>query len=160
MIKKGLLLTLAVAIGVVVGWGISQCSNSHIQGHYFARSASMYKSEQGNTFNESSVNVEFKTNGHYDLLYLTNKQVGFTSSGQYIVSPVSISLQEDNHDKIVPSRELAFYEQVMVSQGAILSSDMMEYVKLNEFEILLMTQYGITHFCKGRPCSELERYSH
>ncbi|MCC4820466.1 hypothetical protein LMH81_28530, partial [Vibrio lentus] len=87
--------------------------------------------------NQSSINIEFKKNNSYDLLYVSTKQVGFTSSGSYSVTQHDISLDENQHQQIIPNRELSFYEKVMISEGSTLSSDAMPYIPLNREEFLL-----------------------
>ncbi len=159
MNKKLVLCALTAAIGVGAGYFAANYSKSHLSGAYYGKTASVNQSKLGLIVNQPNVKVEFKSNQEYDLLYITSKLVGFSSGGEYLVTGNSISLQENRHDKIVPDRDLEFYEKVMISGGAILSNDSMDYLTIGENEFLLISEYGMLHFCKGNPCEELEAYS-
>ncbi|OMO30109.1 hypothetical protein BCT10_06825 [Vibrio splendidus] len=148
-----------VLLGVLVGWISTFIPKSHLEGHYLASTASIINPSNNMIHNQSSINIEFKKNDSYDLLYLSTKQVGFTSSGSYSVTQHDISLDENQHQQIIPNRELSFYEKVMISEGSTLSSDAMPYIPLNREEFLLVTRYGMIHFCKKVACSELSTYS-
>ncbi len=148
-----------VALGLLVGWLSTFIPKSHLEGHYLANTASVINPPKDLIHNQSSINIEFKKNNSYDLLYVSTKQVGFTSSGSYSVTQHDISLDENQHQQIIPNRELSFYEKVMISEGSTLSSDAMPYIPLNREEFLLVTRYGMIHFCKKVACSELLTYS-
>ncbi|MFA0084056.1 hypothetical protein AB4383_18865 [Vibrio breoganii] len=158
MNNKLILPAAAIIVGITLGMGAAKIFAPTLSGSYYTKTASIHPTQQGMLFIQPNIKVEFKSNQDYDLLYLTDKQIGFTSAGKYIVSPTHISLQESKHDKIVPDRELAFYEKVMISEGAILSNDSMQYLRLNDNEFMLVTEYGLNHYCKGSPCGDLERY--
>ncbi len=52
-------------------------------------------------YNQSSINIEFKKNNSYDLLYVSTKQAGFTSSKILYVHSYNISLDEESaHEQI------------------------------------------------------------
>ncbi|OBT31022.1 hypothetical protein [Vibrio splendidus] len=148
-----------VLLGVLAGWLSTFIPKSHLEGHYLANTASIINPSNNMIHNQSSINIEFKKNDSYDLLYVSTKQVGFTSSGSYSVTQHDISLDENQHQQIIPNRELSFYEKVMISEGSTLSSDAMPYIPLNREEFLLVTRYGMIHFCKKVVCSELSTYS-
>jgi len=148
-----------VLLGVLVGWVSTFIPKSHLEGHYLANTASIINPSNNMIHNQSAINIEFKKNDSYDLLYVSTKQVGFTSSGSYSVTQHDISLDETQHEQIIPNRELTFYEKVMISEGAVLSSDAMAYIPLNNDELLLVTQRGMIHFCKKVICADLPTYS-
>ncbi|MCC4818064.1 hypothetical protein BCU90_04510 [Vibrio lentus] len=146
-------------IGVLVGWLTTIFPKVHLQGHYLANAASVITPTNKVIYNQSSINIEFKKNNSYDLLYVSTKQAGFTSSGSYTATQHNISLDESAHEQILPNRELEFYEKVMISEGSVLSSDAMPYIPLNDDELLLVTQNGMIHFCKKMACPDLPTYS-
>ncbi|PTP50661.1 hypothetical protein CWO05_20175, partial [Vibrio splendidus] len=76
-----------VLLGVLVGWLSTFIPKSHLAGHYLANTASIINPSNNMIHNQSSINIEFKKNDSYDLLYVSTKQVGFTSSGSYSVTP-------------------------------------------------------------------------
>lgn len=158
--NKNIFLFAAVAVsGVIAGYLVSGYNSTQPAGAYFGKTVSITSMPTGLIVNQPLVKVEFKSNQEYELLYLTNKQVGFSSGGDYLIEGDLVSLQQSKHDKIVPERELEFYEKVMIADGAILSSDSMRFLTLNENEFLLVSEYGMSHFCKGSPCDELPSYA-
>ncbi|MFA0039699.1 hypothetical protein [Vibrio sp. 10N.261.52.A1] len=146
-------------LGLLVGWLTTLIPQAHLKGHYLANTASIVNPPDKIIYNQASVNIEFKKNNAYELLYVSTKEAGFTSSGTYAVSQHDISLDETQHEQIIPNRDLTFYEKVMISEGAVLSSDAMTYIPLNDEELLLVTQRGLIHFCKKVICAELPAYS-
>ncbi|CAH6938922.1 conserved hypothetical protein [Vibrio chagasii] len=146
-------------LGLLVGWLTTLIPQAHLKGHYLANTASIVNPPDKIIYNQASVNIEFKKNNSYELLYVSTKEAGFTSSGTYAVSQHDISLDETQHEQIIPNRDLTFYEKVMISEGAVLSSDAMTYIPLNDEELLLVTQRGLIHFCKKVICAELPAYS-
>ncbi|MGF1755864.1 hypothetical protein L4C33_20005 [Vibrio makurazakiensis] len=155
--NKSILLTIIA--GLVIGSLLSLYPKTHLSGHYLANPATIITPSDLVIYNQSAINIEFKMNNSYDLLYVSKKEVGFTSSGTYQVTPNDISLDEDSHQRILPNRELTFYEKVMVSQGAVLSSDSMDYIPLNSNEFILVGQNSMMHFCKEVACGELSNYA-
>ncbi|MBW3697755.1 hypothetical protein EK599_18910 [Vibrio sp. T187] len=152
-------LLLSAISGIVFGWISTFVNKPELKGHYLANAATVITPENNEIYNQSSINLEFKKNDNYDLLYISSKQVGFTSSGTYHIDNHGISLDEDTHEQIIPNRELSFYEKVLISEGSVLSSDSMEYVPLNDKEFLLITQFSMLHFCEKVACSELPNYA-
>nr|WP_246852544.1 hypothetical protein [Vibrio crassostreae] len=146
-------------MGILVGWLTTFIPKEHLKGHYLANTASVVNPPEKIIFNQASVNIEFKKNNSYELLYVSTKEAGFTSSGTYVVTQHDISLDETQHEQIIPDRDLTFYEKVMISEGAVLSSDAMTYIPLNDKELLLVTQRGMIHFCKKVACADLPEYS-
>ncbi|CAH6785535.1 conserved hypothetical protein [Vibrio chagasii] len=146
-------------LGLLVGWLTTLIPQAYLKGHYLANTASIVNPPDKIIYNQASVNIEFKKNNSYELLYVSTKEAGFTSSGTYAVSQHDISLDETQHEQIIPNRDLTFYEKVMISEGAVLSSDAMTYIPLNDEELLLVTQRGLIHFCKKVICAELPAYS-
>nr|WP_246847596.1 hypothetical protein [Vibrio crassostreae] len=146
-------------MGILVGWLTTFIPKEHLKGHYLANTASVVNPPEKIIYNQASVNIEFKKNNSYELLYVSTKEAGFTSSGTYVVTQHDISLDETQHEQIIPDRDLSFYEKVMISEGAVLSSDAMTYIPLNDKELLLVTQRGMIHFCKKVACADLPAYS-
>jgi len=152
-------ILLSIISGIVLGCVLALLPKQYLSGHYLANPATIITPPNSVIYNQASINIEFKMNDSYDLLYVSKKEVGFTSSGTYKVTGRDISLDESNHEQILPNRELSFYEKVMVSEGAVLSSDSMEYLPLNKNEFLLVTQNGMIHFCKKVACADLPNYA-
>lgn len=151
-------LTVSILSGIILGCLLALLPKQHLSGHYLANPATIITPPNLVIYNQASINIEFKMNDSYDLLYVSKKEVGFTSSGKYVMTSHDISLDESNHEQILPNRELSFYEKVMVSEGAVLSSDSMEYLPLNKNEFLLVTQNGMIHFCKKVAFADLPNY--
>lgn len=159
MNKEKQVFLIVGLLGLLVGWLTTLIPQTHLKGHYLANTASIVNPPNKIIYNQASVNIEFKKNNSYELLYVSTKEAGFTSSGTYAVSQHDISLDETQHEQIIPNRDLTFYEKVMISEGAVLSSDAMTYIPLNDEELLLVTQRGLIHFCKKVICAELAAYS-
>lgn len=159
MNKEQKIFVIVALLGLLVGWLTTSIPQAHLKGHYLANTASVVNPPDKIIYNQAAVNIEFKKNNSYELLYVSTKEAGFTSSGTYTVTQHDISLDETQHEQIVPNRDLTFYEKVMISEGAVLSSDAMTYIPLNNEELLLVTQRGLIHFCKKMVCSELPAYS-
>ncbi|MFS1442104.1 MULTISPECIES: hypothetical protein [unclassified Vibrio] len=159
MNKEKQIFVAVALLGVLVGWLTTFIPKEHLKGHYLANTASVVNPPEKIIYNQASVNIEFKKNNSYELLYVSTKEAGFTSSGTYVVTQHDISLDETQHEQIIPDRELAFYEKVMISEGSVLSSDAMTYITLNDRELLLVTQRGMIHFCKKVACADLPAYS-
>ena len=159
MNKEKQIFVVVALLGILVGWLTTFIPQTHLKGHYLANTASVVNPPERIIYNQASVNIEFKKNNSYELLYVSTKEAGFTSSGTYVVTQHDISLDETQHEQIIPNRELTFYEKVMISEGAVLSSDAMTYIPLNDEELLLVTQRGMIHFCKKVICGELPTYS-
>ena len=159
MNKEKQIFVVVALLGVLVGWLTTFIPKEHLKGHYLANTASVVNPPEKIIYNQASVNIEFKKNNSYELLYVSTKEAGFTSSGTYVVTQHDISLDETQHEQIIPDRDLSFYEKVMISEGAVLSSDAMTYIPLNDKELLLVTQRGMIHFCKKVACADLPAYS-
>ena len=159
MNKKKQIFVVVALLGILVGWLTTFIPKEHLKGHYLANTASVVNPPEKIIYNQASVNIEFKKNNSYELLYVSTKEAGFTSSGTYVVTQHDISLDETQHEQIIPDRDLSFYEKVMISEGAVLSSDAMTYIPLNDKELLLVTQRGMIHFCKKVTCADLPAYS-
>ncbi|UPR58441.1 hypothetical protein ITG10_21785 [Vibrio sp. ED004] len=159
MNKEKKIFVVVALLGILVGWLTTFIPKEHLKGHYLANTASVVNPPEKIIYNQASVNIEFKKNNSYELLYVSTKEAGFTSSGTYVVTQHDISLDETQHEQIIPDRELSFYEKVMISEGAVLSSDAMTYIPLNDKELLLVTQRGMIHFCKKVACADLPAYS-
>ncbi|WP_299136495.1 hypothetical protein [uncultured Vibrio sp.] len=159
MNKEKQIFVVVALLGILVGWLTTFIPKEHLKGHYLANTASVVNPPEKIIYNQASVNIEFKKNNSYELLYVSTKEAGFTSSGTYVVTQHDISLDETQHEQIIPDRELSFYEKVMISEGAVLSSDAMTYIPLNDKELLLVTQRGMIHFCKKVACADLPAYS-
>ncbi|WP_261886033.1 hypothetical protein [Vibrio pomeroyi] len=159
MNKKKQIFVVVALLGILVGWLTTFIPKEHLKGHYLANTASVVNPPEKIIYNQASVNIEFKKNNSYELLYVSTKEAGFTSSGTYVVTQHDISLDETQHEQIIPDRDLTFYEKVMISEGAVLSSDAMTYIPLNDKELLLVTQRGMIHFCKKVACADLPAYS-
>ncbi|MFA0071368.1 hypothetical protein AB4344_26530, partial [Vibrio breoganii] len=56
-------------LGVLVGWLSTFIPKSHLEGHYLANTASVINPSNNIIHNQSSINIEFKKNDSYDLLY-------------------------------------------------------------------------------------------
>ena len=159
MNKEKQIFVIVALLGILVGWLTTFIPKEHLKGHYLANTASVVNPPEKIIYNQASVNIEFKKNNSYELLYVSTKEAGFTSSGTYVVTQHDISLDETQHEQIIPDRDLSFYEKVMISEGAVLSSDAMTYIPLNDKELLLVTQRGMIHFCKKVACADLRAYS-
>ncbi|MCG9606048.1 MULTISPECIES: hypothetical protein [Vibrio] len=159
MNKEKQIFVVVALLGILVGWLTTFIPKEHLKGHYLANTASVVNPPEKIIYNQASVNIEFKKNNSYELLYVSTKEAGFTSSGTYVVTQHDISLDETQHEQIIPDRDLSFYEKVMISEGAVLSSDAMTYIPLNDKELLLVTQRGMIHFCKKVACADLPAYS-
>ena len=159
MNKEKQIFVIVALLGILVGWLTTFIPKEHLKGHYLANTASVVNPPEKIIYNQASVNIEFKKNNSYELLYVSTKEAGFTSSGTYVVTQHDISLDETQHEQIIPDRDLSFYEKVMISEGAVLSSDAMTYIPLNDKELLLVTQRGMIHFCKKVACADLPAYS-
>ncbi|ROR27617.1 hypothetical protein EDB67_10187 [Vibrio crassostreae] len=159
MNKEKQIFVAVALLGILVGWLTTFIPKEHLKGHYLANTASVVNPPEKIIYNQASVNIEFKKNNSYELLYVSTKEAGFTSSGTYVVTQHDISLDEIQHEQIIPDRELTFYEKVMISEGSVLSSDAMTYIPLNDRELLLVTQRGMIHFCKKVACAYLPAYS-
>ncbi|CAK1939264.1 hypothetical protein [Vibrio crassostreae] len=159
MNKEKQIFIVVALLGILVGWLTTFIPKEHLKGHYLANTASVVNPPEKIIYNQASVNIEFKKNNSYELLYVSTKEAGFTSSGTYVVTQHDISLDETQHEQIIPDRDLSFYEKVMISEGAVLSSDAMTYIPLNDKELLLVTQRGMIHFCKKVACADLPAYS-
>lgn len=159
MNKEKQIFIIVALLGILVGWLTTFIPKEHLKGHYLANTASVVNPPEKIIYNQASVNIEFKKNNSYELLYVSTKEAGFTSSGTYVVTQHDISLDETQHEQIIPDRDLSFYEKVMISEGAVLSSDAMTYIPLNDKELLLVTQRGMIHFCKKVACADLPAYS-
>lgn len=159
MNKEKQIFVVVALLGILVGWLTTFIPKEHLKGHYLANTASVVNPPEKIIYNQASVNIEFKKNNSYELLYVSTKEAGFTSSGTYVVTQHDISLDETQHEQIIPDRDLSFYEKVMISEGAVLSSDAMTYIPLNDKELLLVTQRGMIHFCKKVVCADLPAYS-
>ncbi|WP_215404043.1 hypothetical protein [Vibrio gigantis] len=159
MNKEKQIFVIVALLGILVGWLTTFIPQEHLKGHYLANTASVVNPPEKIIYNQASVNIEFKKNNSYELLYVSTKETGFTSSGTYVVTQHDISLDETQHEQIIPDRDLSFYEKVMISEGAVLSSDAMTYIPLNDKELLLVTQRGMIHFCKKVACADLPAYS-
>ncbi|WP_373953679.1 hypothetical protein [Vibrio pomeroyi] len=159
MNKEKQIFIVVALLGILVGWLTTFIPKEYLKGHYLANTASVVNPPEKIIYNQASVNIEFKKNNSYELLYVSTKEAGFTSSGTYVVTQHDISLDETQHEQIIPDRDLSFYEKVMISEGAVLSSDAMTYIPLNDKELLLVTQRGMIHFCKKVACADLPAYS-
>ncbi|MEZ9154737.1 hypothetical protein FCV73_04005 [Vibrio sp. F13] len=156
--EKQIFVAIAI-IGIMAGWMTTFIPQSYLKGHYLSNTASVVNPQEKVIYNQAAVNIEFKKNNSYELLYVSTKEAGFASSGTYVVTQHDISLDETQHEQIIPNRELTFYEKGMISEGAVLSSDTMAYIPLNNDELLLVTQRGMIHFCKKVICADLATYS-
>lgn len=158
MSKNNALIVFVAILGILLGWLATIFTSFKLEGHYLANPVNVIMPPNDIIYNTSSINIEFKQNNSYDLLYVTNREVGFTSSGTYSITSKHISLDEEQHQRIVPERELDFYEKVMISEGSILSSDFMPYIPISKDEILLITPNSMLHLCKSVACRDLPHY--
>ncbi len=158
MSKNNAIIVFVAILGIALGWLATIFTSSKLEGHYLANPVNVIMPPNDVIYNASSINIEFKQNNSYDLLYVTDRQVGFTSSGTYSITGKHISLDEEQHQQIVPDRELDFYEKVMISEGSVLSSDFMPYIPIGKDEILLVTPNSMLHLCKSVACKDLPHY--
>ncbi|WP_261883622.1 hypothetical protein [Vibrio pelagius] len=158
MSKNNTLIVFVALLGILLGWLATIFTSFKLEGHYLANPVNVIMPPNDIIYNASSINIEFKQNNSYDLLYVTNREVGFTSSGTYSITSKHISLDEEQHQRIVPERELDFYEKVMISEGSVLSSDFMPYIPISKDEILLITPNSMLHLCKSVACRDLPHY--
>ncbi|UTT86103.1 hypothetical protein LZI70_17195 [Vibrio pelagius] len=158
MSKNNTLIVFVALFGILLGWLATIFTSFKLEGHYLANPVNVIMPPNDIIYNASSINIEFKQNNSYDLLYVTNREVGFTSSGTYSITSKHISLDEEQHQRIVPERELDFYEKVMISEGSVLSSDFMPYIPISKDEILLITPNSMLHLCKSVACRDLPHY--
>lgn len=158
MSRNNALIVFVALLGILLGWLATIFTSFKLEGHYLANPVNVIMPPNDIIYNASSINIEFKQNNSYDLLYVTNREVGFTSSGTYSTTSKHISLDEEQHQRIVPERELDFYEKVMISEGSVLSSDFMPYIPISKDEILLITPNSMLHLCKSVACRDLPHY--
>jgi len=156
--RNNALIVFVALLGILLGWLATIFTSFKLEGHYLANPVNVIMPPNDIIYNASSINIEFKQNNSYDLLYVTNREVGFTSSGTYSITSKHISLDEEQHQRIVPERELDFYEKVMISEGSVLSSDFMPYIPISKDEILLITPNSMLHLCKSVACRDLPHY--
>ncbi len=62
-----------VLLGVLVGWVSTFIPKSHLEGHYLANTASIINPSNNMIHNQSAINIEFKKNDSYDLLYVSTR---------------------------------------------------------------------------------------
>lgn len=139
MNKKVLLAS--IVSGLLVGVLTAYASSPTMKKSFKSKTDIVISDDRGSQLMTMNAGLTLKRSGQYELFFLTDKHVGFNTSGEYLFNSYGLTLLPDATEQVVPADKKLTLIETMLTQRGMHSFEELKIIKLKNKRMILIAPH-------------------